>query len=46
MSRARLFRTKLHRVKEEYTRWDAAGKKAALGTDPELAEAEDWKPQV
>jgi hypothetical protein len=46
MSRARLFRTKLHRVKEEYTRWDAAGKKVALGTDAERAEAEDWQPDL
>jgi hypothetical protein len=44
MTGARLTRAKLHRILEEETRWDG-GRRSALETDPQRAEAEDWQPQ-
>jgi hypothetical protein len=37
-----MYRTKLHRILEEYTVWTGATRKRALGNDKELAEAEDF----
>jgi hypothetical protein len=42
MSRASIYRTKLHRIVEEHTNWTGTIRKLALGTDKELAEAEDF----
>jgi len=40
-SGAQLFRAKLHRIREEQTKWQGANREAALETDPDLAAAED-----
>jgi hypothetical protein len=37
-----MYRTKLHRIVEEKTIWTGATRKRALGTDKDLAEAEDF----
>jgi hypothetical protein len=42
MSRASMYRAKLHRIVEEHTIWTGATRNLALGTDKELAEAEDF----
>jgi len=34
----------LHRIRERMTAWDNSNREEAYKTDPELAEAEDWKP--
>jgi len=44
LSNAKLFRARLHRIYDEKTVFTK--KKAALGEEKELAEAEDWQPTL
>jgi uncharacterized protein YjbI with pentapeptide repeats len=44
MTRTKLFRAVLHKIREEDARWDQSNKAAALKTNDDLAEAEDWVP--
>jgi hypothetical protein len=37
-----MYRTKLHQTVAEQTIWTGASRELALGTDPDLAEAEDF----
>ncbi|MCI5166360.1 MAG: hypothetical protein D3903_09745 [Candidatus Electrothrix sp. GM3_4] len=44
MSQSTLIRTKFHQTLMEHTIWKGANKTVSLGTDPELAAAENWQP--
>ena len=39
---AAMSRARMHRVLEDKTVWRNSTRPLALGTDPDLAEAEDW----
>ena len=46
LRQAILHQAALHRIEESGVIWDGADRKGATGTDPELAQAEDFKPRA
>jgi uncharacterized protein YjbI with pentapeptide repeats len=46
LSNCHLKQARLHRIVDERTRWSGADLTGHQPTDPDLAQAEDWKPKT